>query len=195
MGALTAPVPVPSFRAAWMVSAAAMTQVALASWTATGWMSIPTTFSWSFLRVSVAESPSAWLRILSTAVSMKVPLPAGGVHHPLVEWVVDHLLRDFLRQPAGGVVLAQPFAFLLGDHVLVEGGRYLLRILGPVKLFRNAGDFAEVCAFPHLGGPCEEVGVNDAVQVGLFGQDAPLLAERLASLRRVGILRPAVAAA
>ena len=52
MGALTAPVPVPSVRAARMVSAAAITQVAFANWTATGWMSIPTTFSCNFFRVS-----------------------------------------------------------------------------------------------------------------------------------------------
>ena len=104
---------------------------------------------------------------------MKVPLPQEGVQYPLVQGVVDHRLGDFPGQPAGGVVLAQPFAFLLGDHVLVQGGRYLLCVLGPVKLFRNAGDFPEVHAFSHFGGPCEQVGVDDAVQVGLFCQDAP----------------------
>ena len=64
--------------AARMVSAAAITQVALASWTATGWLSIPTTLSCNFFRVSVRDRPPEWLRMCSTAVSMNVPLPQDG---------------------------------------------------------------------------------------------------------------------
>ena len=59
MGALTMPLSGSSSRAAWMVFAAAITQVALANWTATGCMSIPTTFSCSFRSVSVAVNSPA----------------------------------------------------------------------------------------------------------------------------------------
>ena len=68
-----------------MVSAAAITQVAFASWTATGCMSIPTTLSCNFFRVSVRDKPPEWLRMCSTARFDERPTSAGWIEHSLGE--------------------------------------------------------------------------------------------------------------
>ena len=73
-----------------MVSAAAITQVAFASWTATGWMSIPTTFSCSFFRVSVGDKPPEWLRMSLNGRFNECPTSAGWVEHSLAQGGVNH---------------------------------------------------------------------------------------------------------
>ena len=102
------------------------------------------------------------------------PTSAGWIQHSLAQGGVNHGLGDFLRQPAGCVVLAELFALFLGDHVLVERGRHLGCVLRPVELFDDACDFTEVRAFTYFRGPGKEVGVDDTVQVRLFGQDLSL---------------------
>ena len=99
---------------------------------------------------------------------------AGWIEYSLAQGGVNYGFSDFLRQPAGCVVLTQALSFFLRDHVLVKRGPYLFRVLRPIKPFHDTGDFAEVRAFSHLRGPGEQVSVDDTVQVGLFGQDVSL---------------------
>ena len=74
-------------RASAMTSLLLSTQVALASWTATGCKSIPMMFCWSLSRVSVGGLPCWASMMLRTRHSMKVPDPqAGSMVTALVGW-------------------------------------------------------------------------------------------------------------
>jgi len=99
---------------------------------------------------------------------------AAGVNDALIEGVVNDGLGNFLGQPAGSVVFAEALALFLGDDVLVQSGRDLPGLVGPVEPFHLAGGFHQIGALADFRGPGEQVGVDDAVEVGLLSQDAAL---------------------
>ena len=141
MGALTAPVPVPSAAGGAYGVGGGHHPGGFCQLDATGWMSIPTTFSCNFFRVSVRDKLPEWLRMSLDRCFDERPTAAGWIEHPLAQGGVNYGLSDFLRQPAGCVVLTQALSFFLRDHVLVKRGRLPLSRFAPNQTIPRLGRF------------------------------------------------------
>ena len=93
---------------------------------------------------------------------------AGRVEDALAQGGGYDFPHHRLRQPVGGVVLAQGAAFLRGDDGFVEDGGDVRRRAGavfprPVEARQAAGEGLEQGgAAVHFAGPGEEVGGDDA---------------------------------
>ena len=95
-------------------------------------------------------------------VEHKRPRPARGVQDPLVQRVPDRGGDSSVREPVGGVVLAERGPVLGGDHRFVQVLEHVVLDGGPVEAGEPLGEGRDELRTPiYLQHPVEEVGLDD----------------------------------